>query len=320
VDGSEHDRAARPHVAAHDVDEVQSVGARQVAYTVIDTSPAQVMDAARDVDAAQDIDARDINAQDIDTVQVVEAAVPRGEQTLDLAPETPILAAMLAGWQGPAASVVGHNLARAEPEPVPAPAQPTAPAPCPTEPERPSPIRVRVGGNGRAPLVIASGELSESTADQLATPVQLCLLTRPRRVGIDLSGITAVTHGAVTTLLGLREAAHANDSDLELWAASRPVLEVLDSTGTYGILKPRRTERPEPVDPALRRPDVDGAVPFEDVPLKAVSFEDGSFENADVEAEVLDGDAAGGKPKRSGERPPKGHRRAARLRRPPQVA
>lgn len=259
--------------------------------------PAQAMN-------VQDVDVQDVDVQDVDVAGAATASqadpepVPAvvGDAAPRVAPETPILSAMLAGWEGPAASLIGQALAHAEAAleaaSAPAPAQPAVPGP--RETERPSPIRVRVTGSGRAPVVTASGELSENTADQLAAPVQLCLLARPRQVIVDLSGITAVTPGAVTTLLGLREAAQVNGSEIELHALSRSVREILDRTRTYEQLRPRRAERPEPAAPASTDPDL-------------------------VAEEALDGEPAGMKPKRSGERPPTGHRRAPRLRRPPQV-
>ena len=245
-----------------------------------------------------------MNTAQADERQDVEAAAPRGEHIIGFAPETPILSAMLAGWDGPAASLVEQRLARAE-----AALEPAAATRGGGETERPSPIRIRVSGNGRAPLVTASGELSEDTADQLAAPVQLCLLARPRQVSIDLSGVTAVTPGAVTTLLGLREAAFASDSALELRAVSRSVREILERTGTYETLRPRRPEPPEsafpaPMDPDMLEADARGAV---------------GVDAAAIEAGALDDEAAGPEPKCSAERSHKGHRRASRLRRPPQV-
>lgn len=246
--------------------------------------------------------AQDVNEVD-DGQQVVDKASACRVEVPNLAPGTPILSAMLAEWEGPAASLVGRHLVRTEPEaepetglePVPAPAAPIAAAAGTVEPERPAPLRIRVSGNGRTPVVTASGELSESTADLLAGPVQLCLLARPRQVSIDLSGITAVTPGAVTTLLGLREAAHANDSDIELRAVSRSVREVLESAGAYETFRPRRPEPAEPVAALPMDPDM-------------------------LEAEALGAEAAAGNPKRSGEHSSKGHRRAARSRRASQVA
>lgn len=250
-----------------------------------------------------------MNTAQVDERQDAEAAAPRGEHIIDSAPETPILSAMLAGWDGPAASLVEQRLARAEAAPEPAAAVRGA-----GETERPGPILVRVSGNGRAPLVTASGELSEDTADQLAAPVQLCLLARPRQVNIDLSGITSATPGAVTTLLGLREAAYASDSALELRAVSRSVREILERTGTYETLRPRRPERPEsaipaPMDPAMVEADARGAVGVDAVALETVP----------IDAGVLDDEAASAEPKCSAERSHKGHRRSSRLRRPPQV-
>jgi len=257
------------------------------------------MDTVSDMDTAQAV-----NTARVDERQEVEAAAPRGEQIIDIAPETPILSAMLAGWNGPAASLVEQCLARAEAAPGPAAAARSA-----VETERPNPIRIRVSGNGRAPLVTASGELSEDTADQVAAPVQLCLLTRPRQVSIDLSGITTVTPGAVTTLLGLREAAYASDSTIELRAVSRPVREILERTGTYETLRPRRPEPPESAAPAPMDPDM----------LEVDSLGVAAVDAAPMEAAALDDETAGAKPTCSAERQPKGHRRASRLRRPPQV-
>lgn len=245
--------------------------------------------------AAQDAQEADDVQQALDEMPAHRAEAP------DLVPDAPILSAMLAEWDGPAASLVGQHLVRTEPEvrpepaPAPARAEPIAAAAGTGEPGRPAPLRIRVSGNGRTPVVTASGELSESTADLLAAPVQLCLLARPRQVSIDLSGVTAVTPGAVTTLLGLREAAQANDSKIELRAVSRPVREVLERAGAYETFRPGQ---PEPAEPAA-------ALPMDPDML---------------EAEVLDGEVAAGKVKRSGEHSAKAHRRAARSRRASQVA
>lgn len=103
----------------------------------------------------------------------------------------------------------------------------------------------------------ASGELSDATADLLAACVQLCLLARPRHVALDLSGITTLGPSAVTTLLGLRDAARANDSDVEFTDVSRAVRDVLESNRTPTTLPSRQDAR---TDPAAS-PAIDGQVP-----------------------------------------------------------
>lgn len=156
------------------------------------------------------------------------------------AAETPIFAAMLAAWDGPAALIVASTAqGRREAEP---------------EPERPAWPQVRQllsvePAPGKAVsndsvVITAAGQLNVLTAGLLDAPLRQALRARPRQVTLDLLGIEALSGAGLQALLELRRAAAAQGVELTLRAPSPAVLASLDATGTAAVFGDAVLDRP----------------------------------------------------------------------------
>ncbi len=175
-----------------------------------------------------------------DTVRITDKPFADGPSTAGsraFATETPIFAAMIAAWDGPAADIVAH---RAGPgggdggggrDGYPAAAQVALPARNAEAPALRQLLSVGLEADGQDPVITATGELNVATAGLLADPVRRVLLGHPREVIVDLSGVAALSAAGLGALLELRRAAAAAGTRFTLRAPSPPVRDLLEVTG-----------------------------------------------------------------------------------------
>lgn len=159
------------------------------------------------------------------------------------AAETPIFAAMLAAWDGPAALIVASTAqGRREAEPE-RPAWPQVRHLLSVEPAPGKAVSSEAASN-ESVVITAAGQLNVLTAGLLDAPLRQALRARPRQVTLDLLGIEALSGAGLQALLELRRAAAAQGVELTLRAPSPAVLASLDATGTAAVFGDAVLDRP----------------------------------------------------------------------------
>lgn len=144
--------------------------------------------------------------------------------------DSPIFAAMLAAWRGPAAASISRRISLGTARVISetAPQQPAVPRV--HEPK----VSLVTGSSG--PVVRVRGDFDAGTATDLAACVYRLLPADARRIIVDLSAVTSFSPAGAQTLAGLRSASRAQGTELVLHAPSRPVREMLHRTG---VVRPR---------------------------------------------------------------------------------
>ncbi len=162
---------------------------------------------------------------------------PEPESTIESvrAYETPIFAAMFAGWDGPAAGMIGRNLHRADDDTMVFDNLMWRPRP---DGETPA-LRFYVSGERHAPVITVTGELKPGSVALLTTPLRHILRRRPRQLIVDLAGITAASRAALHALLDVRQAARAAHVDFWLRSPSEPVRELLQPANAQVAAGPK---------------------------------------------------------------------------------
>lgn len=90
---------------------------------------------------------------------------------------------------------------------------------------------VEVVHGGRQEVVVIRGELDLATAPLLRAALDTVHARRPRRVEVDLSGVSFLDAHAMTTLVAARRRLGARGATLALHRPSPIVRRVLDLTG-----------------------------------------------------------------------------------------
>lgn len=164
--------------------------------------------------------------------------------------ETPIFAAMFSRWDGPAASLIGSNLHRADDDTMVFDNLMWRPNP---DGEGPA-LRFYVSGERHAPIVTVTGELKPASVALVTTPLRHILRRRPRQMIVDLAGITAVSPAALGALLDVRQAARAVHVDFWLRSPSEPVRQLLKPAANAQVeVRSKRSAERRPANPISKR-------------------------------------------------------------------
>lgn len=225
-------------------------GARKVAPKKV----AEKNVTAKNAPAKKVVAAKVADVPSADTTTTNGAALDEETRERTMGPvrayETPIFAAMFSRWDGPAASLIGSNLHRADDDTMVFDNLMWRPNP---DGEGPA-LRFYVSGERHAPIVTVTGELKPASVALVTTPLRHILRRRPRQMIVDLAGITAVSPAALGALLDVRQAARAVHVDFWLRSPSEPVRQLLKPAANAQVeVRSKRSAERRPANPISKR-------------------------------------------------------------------
>ena len=102
-------------------------------------------------------------------------------------------------------------------------------------------LRVVVDGSGDRACVKVEGELDVASARVLRDVLEAAIASEVGHIDVDMSLTTFCDSAGLTVLLTGRRQFHLAARQLRIVRASRPVLRLLDLTGTRQLLSAERT-------------------------------------------------------------------------------